>query len=131
MGNKKPLVSVEVAYAEGDKQMLIRLCVVEGSTVLEVIAASTVLLQFPNLAGEGILRDRVGIFGKTVALDTPLKAGDRVEIYRDLIRNPKVGRRLKAQDGKRKRAQAFDERKRKQKAERKMKALAYKKEKSP
>lgn len=123
-------ISVEVVYAEDDKQVLIRLDVSEGSTVLAAIQASTVLIQFPKLVADRVLSGRVGIFGKIVDLDTPLKAGDRVEIYRDLIIDPKESRRLKAVTSKRQKAQAFDKKKRKQKLERKAKALLYKKEKS-
>lgn len=130
METKKPLISVEVAYAESDKQVLIRLDVPKDATVLEGITASTILRQFPYLAEAGVLADRVGIFGKICALDMPLKAGDRVEIYRDLLRDPKANRILKARDEKRKKAKAFDEKKRKQKLERKAKSLLYKKEKN-
>ncbi len=124
-------ISVEVAYAEAEKQVLIRVSVPIGATVLEAITASTVLSQFPHLAGAGILSNSVGIFGKISTLDAVLKAGDRVEIYRDLIIDPKEGRRLKAAVSKRQKAQAFDEKKRKQKVARKAKALSYKKEKNP
>lgn len=123
-------ISVEVAYAEDNKQILIRLDVPEGSSVLQAIHASTVLMQFPHLAEESLLSARVGIFGKTCTLDTHLKAGDRVEIYRDLLRDPKANRILKARDEKRKKAKAFDEKKLKQKLARKAKALLYKKEKN-
>jgi putative ubiquitin-RnfH superfamily antitoxin RatB of RatAB toxin-antitoxin module len=112
------LISVEVAYAEDVKQILIRLELPTGTTVLEAIEKSTVLIQFPHLASRDI-KNKVGIFGKTVDLSTPLKTGDRVEIYRDLIRNPKENRRLKAQIEKRKKAQAFDEKKRQKKIARK------------
>ncbi len=128
MANK--VFSVEVAYAEKDKQVLIRLDVSEGATVLDAIQASTVLIQFPHLAAEGILSDRVGIFGKICTLDTLLKAGDRVEIYQYLIIDPKESRRLKALAGKRQKAQAFDEKKRQQKVARKAKALLYKQKKN-
>lgn len=129
MANK--VFSVEVAYAEKDKQVLIRLDVPEGATVLEAIKASTVLIQFPNLAAAGVLSDSVGIFGKLCTLETLLKAGDRVEIYQPLMIDPKEGRRLKALAEKRQKAQAFDEKKRQQKIARKAKALLYKQEKKP
>ncbi|HXH55311.1 MAG TPA: RnfH family protein [Gammaproteobacteria bacterium] len=123
-------IVVEIAYAETEKQVLIRLSVPIGATVLEAITASTVLSQFPHLAGAGALSNSVGIFGKISTLETVLKAGDRVEIYRDLMIDPKEGRRLKAAVTKRQKAQAFDEKKRKQKMARKAKALLYKKEKN-
>lgn len=119
-------ISVEVTYAESDKQVLIRLAVPIGTTVLEAIRASTILQQFPDLAQEGVLSNRVGIFGQIKTLETVLKAQDRVEIYRDLIIEPKESRRLKAMVSKRQKAQAFDEKKRKQKIARQEKARLYK-----
>jgi putative ubiquitin-RnfH superfamily antitoxin RatB of RatAB toxin-antitoxin module len=124
-------IAVEVAYAEAEKQVLIRVLVSVGATILEAIIASTILQQFPDLAEEGVLADRVGIFGQIKTLETALKANDRVEIYRDLIIEPKENRRLKAAVSKRQKAQAFDEKKRKQKVQRKAKALLYKKDKNP
>lgn len=130
MAAERPLISIEVAYAEGNKQILIRLDVPKDTTVLKGIMASTILRQFPHLAEAGVLADRVGIFGKICRLDMPLKASDRIEIYRDLLRDPKANRILKARDEKRKKAKAFDEKKRKQKLERKAKADLHKKEKN-
>ncbi|HQW58173.1 MAG TPA: RnfH family protein [Gammaproteobacteria bacterium] len=124
-------ISVEVVYAEAEKQVLIRVAVPIGATVLEAITASMVLSQFPYLAESGFLSDRIGIFGKISTLDAVLKAGDRVEIYRDLTIDPKEARRLKAEISRRQKAQAFDEKKRKQKVARKEKILLYKKEKKP
>ena len=122
-------LSVEVAYAEPEKQVLIRVSVPIGATVLEAITASTLLSQCPALARAGFLLNRVGVFGKITPLETVLKAGDRIEIYRDLIINPKEGRRLKAEISQREKARAFDEKKRTQKVARKAKALLYKQEK--
>lgn len=124
-------ISVEVAYAEADKQVLIRLAVPLGTTVLEAIIASTILQQFPGLAKEGILLNRVGIFGQIKTVETVLKAQDRVEIYRDLLIEPKESRRLKAAISKRQKAQAFDEKKRKQKIARQEKVRLYRKDKNP
>ncbi|MBP9764321.1 MAG: RnfH family protein, partial [Gammaproteobacteria bacterium] len=66
-------ISVEVAYAEAEKQVLIRVSVPIGATVLEAITGSTVLSQFPHLTGPGILSISVGIFGKISTFDAVLK----------------------------------------------------------
>jgi len=42
----------------------------------------------------------LGIFGKTVKPEQTLRAGDRVEIYRPLIADPKEARRERAKQGK-------------------------------
>lgn len=40
----------------------------------------------------------VGIWGKSVPLDTPLKDGDRIEQYRPLIADPKLARHRRANE---------------------------------
>ena len=40
----------------------------------------------------------VGIWGKSVPLDTPLKDGDRIERYRPLIADPKLARHRRANE---------------------------------
>jgi uncharacterized protein len=84
---------VEVVYALPERQTLIALEVEEGTTALEAIEQSGILRQFPQADPR---RDGVGVFGKQVTPDTPLQDGDRVEIYRPLIADPKVARRDRA-----------------------------------
>ena len=40
----------------------------------------------------------VGVWGKSVPLDTPLKNGDRIERYRPLIADPKLARHRRANE---------------------------------
>ena len=47
---------------------------------------------------------KIGIFGKVARLDDPLQPGDRVEIYRPLIADPKEIRKQRAEEGKAMRA---------------------------
>lgn len=91
--NQKASISVEVVYASEDKQMLVSLNLAVGSTALEAIQSAHILELFPEI---GDLEGRVGIFGKLVCLDVPLKEGDRVEIYRALKLDPKEARRVRA-----------------------------------
>jgi uncharacterized protein len=84
---------VEVVYALPERQTLIALEVEEGTTALEAIEQSGILRQFPQADPR---RNGVGVFGKQVALDTPLREGDRVEIYRPLIADPKAARHERA-----------------------------------
>ena len=85
-------LEIEVAYAEPDRQFLRRIALPAGATVADAIAASrletTFAIDVSNLA--------VGIWSKTVARDTPLTDGDRVEIYRPLTADPKEARRRRA-----------------------------------
>lgn len=87
------MIRVEVVYALPERQVLIALEVEEGTTALAAIERSGILRQFPQADPR---RDGVGVFGKQVALDTPLREGDRVEIYRPLIADPKATRRERA-----------------------------------
>ena len=92
-GSNSSQIKVEVAYADISHQSLIPVSLAEGSTVLDAILASHILSIYPTIAD---LQSRVGIFGKKAGLETKLKEGDRVEIYRDLYRDPKETRRMKA-----------------------------------
>ncbi|HKY02915.1 MAG TPA: RnfH family protein [Burkholderiales bacterium] len=90
------MIRVEVLYAEAASQARYVLRLPQGSTVEEAIRASGVLQAFPNLDLE---TNRVGIFAKLVMLDTVLQEGDRVEIYRPLIIDPKEARRARGGSG--------------------------------
>jgi putative ubiquitin-RnfH superfamily antitoxin RatB of RatAB toxin-antitoxin module len=84
------LLRVEVAYALPEKQVVIALEVNAGATVRHAITASGVLRRFPEI---DLACAAVGVFGKVVSPDAYLKDGDRVEIYRSLIADPKELRR--------------------------------------
>lgn len=86
-------ITVEVAYALPEQQWLQALCLTEGATAAEAIAASGVLSQFPEI---DLSRQAIGVFGRIIRPEQPLKAGDRVEIYRALLVDPKSARRLRA-----------------------------------
>jgi hypothetical protein len=90
-------IRVEVAYAKQDNQALIELDVAPGSTVQEAINRSGILERFPEI---DLNENKVGIFGKLARLDTQLNKGDRVEIYRPLIADPKEQRKKRAAEGK-------------------------------
>ncbi len=83
-------IDVEVVYALPDEQAMTRLQMAPGATVMQAIQQSGLLLRYPQIS---IATARAGIFGKIVALDAPLRTGDRVEIYRPLTVDPKDARR--------------------------------------
>jgi putative ubiquitin-RnfH superfamily antitoxin RatB of RatAB toxin-antitoxin module len=91
--NGPSVFSVEVAHARPDRQVLLSLEVCEGTTAAEAIEQSGIREQFPDLRVEPGL---VGIFSRKVELDQILRAGDRVEVYRPLIADPKESRRERA-----------------------------------
>jgi len=94
---KTPTILVGVAYAAPGKPMQWHLRLPPGSTVGDAIRACRVLAQYPEI---DINRNRVGIFGRLVQIDSPLRDGDRVEIYRPLNADPKEVRRRRAASGK-------------------------------
>lgn len=86
-------INVEVAYATPERQELIGLCIEAGANVRQALALSGLPLLFPELES---LNVATGIFGKVCGLDTLLQDGDRVEIYRPLLADPKDLRRQRA-----------------------------------
>lgn len=88
---------VEVAYALPERQFLQKLRVPVGTSVEQAITASGVLLQFPQL---DLTACKVGIWNRVVKLDQQLAEGDRIEIYRPLIADPKEVRKQRAERAK-------------------------------
>ena len=89
-------MQISVAYSEPVQQIWLRIEVPEETTVEEAIIRSGILRQFPAI---DLTTQPVGVFGKLVKLDSTMRAGDRIEIYRALIADPKtVPRRRGAED---------------------------------
>lgn len=86
-------IRVEVVYALRDRQALHAVELDEGGTAEEAIRRSGILTEFPEI---DLRRAKVGIFGRPASLRTLVRDGDRVEIYRPLIADPKDTRRRKA-----------------------------------
>ena len=87
------LIKVEVAYAQVDQQLIIPVMLAIKSTVEQAITASKMAHYFPDLNMEIM---QVGIFGQRCDLDQVVTMGDRVEIYRPLLCDPKMARRNRA-----------------------------------
>lgn len=98
-GTESDALRVEVTYAGPgrDQQALVEVHLKPGATVREAIEASGVLTRFPEI---DLSANKVGVFGRIAPLDTVLRAGDRVEVYRPLVADPKEVRRLRAAEGK-------------------------------
>lgn len=94
MAQRDESLSVEIAYALPETQLLIELEVAAGATAREAIENSGILQRFPEI---DLSRQKIGIFGKVVKPDCVLNSGDRVEIYRPLIADPKDARRRRAE----------------------------------
>ena len=86
---------VEVAYALPDRQSLIALDVDADCSVLEAVRLSGIAQQYPQL---NIETAALGIWGKLIKdpATAKLREGDRVEIYRPLLIDPKAVRQARA-----------------------------------
>ena len=88
-------IHVAVAWSpDAGAAFELRLELTHGATALDAIRASGLL---EGEAGIDISTQPVGIWGRVRALDAVLADGDRVEVYRPLVINPKEARRLRAQ----------------------------------
>jgi uncharacterized protein len=85
-------IEIEVAYAEPERQFLRRVTLDAGASVEDAIAASSIEASF----GIDASKLAAGIWSKPVARDAMLEEGDRVELYRPLIADPKEARRRRA-----------------------------------
>lgn len=88
-------IHVEVAYALPDKQRIVALELPAGSSVRDAAMQSGLDKQFVELDLRNV---DLGVFGKGVSKpeEQMLKNGDRVEIYRPLIADPKEVRKQRA-----------------------------------
>nr|WP_028467986.1 RnfH family protein [Neptunomonas japonica] len=89
------MINVEVAFALPSEQKIIALKVEEGATAYDAVKLSKVDEVYPQI---NIDSDPMGIFGKAIKDPkvTVLKEGNRVEIYRPLIADPKEARAKRA-----------------------------------
>ena len=91
-------IKVEVAYARPDTQLILKVEASPQASVEEIIKASGIMDKFPEI---DLAENKVGIFGKLTKLNSSgLRDGDRIEIYRKLIADPKEIRRQRAAEGK-------------------------------
>ena len=75
------------AWADHVHEQTIELA--DGATLGDALVAFAI---------DGVSATDVGVWGKSVPLDTPLKNGDRIERYRPLIADPKLARHRRANE---------------------------------
>ncbi|MBV1916094.1 MAG: RnfH family protein [Pseudomonadales bacterium] len=93
--NSGAQIEIEVAYATPDKQLILTVSVAEDCSVYDAAVASGIDKKFPEINLES---SKMGIFSKLVSkpkLQT-LKPGDRIEVYRPLLIDPKESRKNRA-----------------------------------
>lgn len=86
-------ITVEVVYASVDRQLLLSIQIPFGSTIETAIDRSGILFEFPEI---DLTKQKVGIFSQQKNLFDVVQDGDRIEIYRSLLIDPKENRKRKA-----------------------------------
>ena len=88
-----PSIKVTVVHAEPGRVFSTELSMSFGATVADAIERSGICTARPDI---DVRADRLGVFARKVSLDTVLRDGDRVEVYRPLRIDPKEARRRRA-----------------------------------
>lgn len=90
-------INIEVAYALPDKHSLLSVSVDAQSSIEDAIKASGVLELHTEI---DLTENKVGIWSRMAKLKDPVNDGDRIEIYRPLIADPKEVRKRRAEKAK-------------------------------
>ncbi|KZN64744.1 protein RnfH [Pseudoalteromonas luteoviolacea CPMOR-1] len=91
------MIKVEVVFALPDKATCLTVDVAEGTSAEHVVMQSGILEQCPEIDPTNL---SLGIWNRTVKLHQVVKEGDRIEVYRPLIADPKEARRRRADKAK-------------------------------
>lgn len=96
-------IQIEVVYALADKQKIVRLSVSPSTTVRQAALLSQLDKDFEGL---DLATAKLGIFGKAVINpeEQVIEEGQRVEIYRPLLADPKEVRKRRAAEAAARRA---------------------------
>ncbi|AYA39425.1 RnfH family protein [Xenorhabdus nematophila] len=90
-------INIEVVYAMPERQYLCNVKLPQGATVEQAIIASGLLTLRKDI---DLTKNKIGIYSRPAKLTDALEEGDRVEIYRPLIADPKEMRRKRAERAK-------------------------------
>ncbi|NOX27762.1 MAG: RnfH family protein [Gammaproteobacteria bacterium] len=90
-------IEIEVAYATLEEQVIFKQSVAADASVEAALLESGLLERYPEI---DLTVNKVGVFGKLCKLDAGLRPGDRIEVYRKLIADPKEARRKRANESK-------------------------------
>lgn len=90
-------IKVEVVYAYPDKFFLKKIELDQVLSIQNVILQSGVLEKYTEI---DLRENKVGVFSRTIKLTDMVEDGDRIEIYRPLIADPKEMRRKRAEKNK-------------------------------
>lgn len=97
MASDEKLIHVEVVYALPSAQRVIKLAITPETQVQAIIEQSGVLEMYPEI---DLKKNKVGVYSRNVKLEATVRDGDRIEIYRPLLADPKEIRRKRAEQAK-------------------------------
>ena len=86
-------LNVEIIYALPKEQVIFKVTLVPGSTIQQAIEASKILATYADI---DLAINKVGVYSRLVKLDALVNDGERIEIYRPLIADPKEIRKRRA-----------------------------------
>lgn len=88
-------IVVEVVYAYPERYFLKKLTLENPITIQNAIVQSGVLEKYTEI---DLRQNKVGIFSRLAKLTDMVENGDRIEIYRSLVADPKEIRRKRAEE---------------------------------
>ena len=93
-------LQIEIAYAVEPQRVIVKaLTLPPGSRVADALRLAAL---DPDFIGVDLANSPLGIFGRLTPRDHALQQGDRIEIYRPLAADPKVARRERAKQARKK-----------------------------
>lgn len=89
------MITIEVAYATPKRQLILSVDVSTGTTMVEAVRASGILREFPEIDLASV---KMGVWGKTEKDPATriMQTGERIEVYRPLLIDPKEARKNRA-----------------------------------
>jgi putative ubiquitin-RnfH superfamily antitoxin RatB of RatAB toxin-antitoxin module len=87
------VIRVEIVYAQPQRSIAKSLSLPPGALIADALKLAAQADDFQDV---DLASATVGIFGQVASRDRPLQDGDRIEIYRPLLEEPKLARRTRA-----------------------------------
>lgn len=96
MAEESAEARVEVVYALPERQWVVSVALEPGMSVRDAVECSGLLEAHPEIDRAALV---LGVFGERVALERQARAGERIEICRPLVMDPREARRAAVAHG--------------------------------
>jgi len=87
-------MKIDVLYALPARQHQLEIELPDGATIAQAIER---LAEMSECSSWGVDESAIGVFGQLRPIESELEHGDRMELYRPLLVDPKTARRLRAE----------------------------------